>query len=269
MKKQVKDSIIADLEKISNATKVNRYEQLFNELYTKYRVLDKTLIEIIPQKSLYFCEKDYDYQEPLSKIKTILETYLLCDSIPANVSEPNIDISEKHSSEEKLIFLSHKSDDKKFGDALRDFIIGLGVKNNQLIYTSHPMNKIPMDRYIYQYLRENIHSEIFMIILWSNQYLESPACLNEMGAAWVTQADYTNIYVPAFSFGNPKYHQCAVDTNKMGAVLNGDEHCKASMLELKNKIVSMFNIDIEEKEVMFLLDNFISKIKEINENGQT
>ena len=59
--------------------------------------------------------------------------------------------------------------------------------------------------------------------------MESPACLNEMGAAWVTQTDYTNIYVPSFSFGNPKYHECAVDTKKMGAVLNGDEHCKASM----------------------------------------
>ncbi len=163
---------------------------------------------------------------------------------------------------EKIIFLSHRSCDKKYGDALRDFIIGLGVQNNQLIYTSHPLHKIPLDKNIYDYLRENINSEIFMIILWSNDYLESPACLNEMGAAWVTQSDYTNIYVPTFSFGNPKYHECAVDTRKMGAVLNGDAHCKANLIELKNKIQSLFDLQDDEQKFTYLIDEFITKISE-------
>lgn len=139
-----------------------------------------------------------------------------------------------------IIFLSHKSDDKKYGDALRNFIIGLGVKNESLVYTSHPLHKVPLDMNIYDYLRKNIAGNVFVIILWSDEYLDSPACLNEMGAAWVAQKDYTNIYVPSFSFGNPKYHQCAVDTRKMGAVLNGDEHCKASMIELKKQDCGYF-----------------------------
>ena len=101
-----------------------------------------------------------------------------------------------------------------------------------------------------------------MIILWSDKYLESPACLNEMGAAWVTQTDYTNIYVPSFSFGNPKYHECAVDTKKMGAVLNGDGNCKASMIELKNKIEELFNLKNDESKVTYLLDKFIHEINE-------
>ena len=81
-----------------------------------------------------------------------------------------------------------------------------------------------------------------------------------MGAAWVTRKDYTNFYTPDFSFGNPKYHECAVDTRKMGAVLNGDEHCKASMIEFKNKILALFNLKIEENQWTYLLDNFISDI---------
>lgn len=84
-----------------------------------------------------------------------------------------------------VIFISHKSDDKKYGDALRNFIIGLGVKEKQLVYTSHPLHKIPLDESIYEYLRSHFNSTLFMIILWSDKYLESPACLNEMGAAWV------------------------------------------------------------------------------------
>lgn len=160
------------------------------------------------------------------------------------------------------IFISHRSADKKYGDALRKFIIGLGVKNDQLIYTSHPLNKIPLDRNIYEYLRDCFSSDLFVIILWSNEYLNSPACLNEMGALWVAQKDYTNIYTPSFNFGNPKYHECAVDTRKMGAVLNGNDNCKTSMIELKNKIQSMFSLKDNEKESTLLLDEFIRDISE-------
>lgn len=159
------------------------------------------------------------------------------------------------------IFISHRSSDKKYGDALEKLITGLGVRNDQLIYTSHPLHKIPLNANIYEYLRENINSNVFVIILWSNEYLESPACLNEMGAAWVAQTDYTNMYTPNFSFGNPKYHECAVDVRKMGAVLNGDAHCKASMIELRDKILSLFGLKIDDQTWTYMLDKFIDELK--------
>lgn len=182
---------------------------------------------------------------------------------------PIKDISVNVPDKSPVIFLSHRSDDKKYADALRNYIIGLGVKNEQLIYTSHPMHKIPLDVNIYDYLRDSFGRKIFVIILWSDKYLESPACLNEMGAAWVTLSDYTNIYVPNFSFGNPKYHECAVDTRKMGAVLNADANCKTSMIELKNKIQNLFNLKNDETNSSYLLDNFINSIMEINNYEQT
>jgi hypothetical protein len=159
-----------------------------------------------------------------------------------------------------VIFISHSSADNKYGNALEKFITGLGVKNEQLIYTSHPLHKIPLDENIYDYLRNNIYREMYMIFLWSDEYLESPACMNEMGAAWVTQSDYTNIYVSGFSLGNPKYHQCAVDTKKMGAVLNGDAHCKANMIEMKDKILKIFKLSCDEAGVQFLIDEFVKDI---------
>ena len=159
------------------------------------------------------------------------------------------------------IFLSHCSANKKYGDALEQLLSSMGIKADQLIYTSHPLHKVPLDANIYEYLRENMGQTVFVIILWSNEYLESPACLNEMGAAWVAQTDYTNIYVPDFAFGNPKYHQCAVDTRKMGAVLNGDAHCKASIIELKEKLSQLFDLVISEQEWTYMLDRFIEEIK--------
>lgn len=172
------------------------------------------------------------------------------------------------STDQVLIFISHKSDDKEYGDALREFITGLGVQNDQLIYTSHPLHKIPLDSNIYEYLRGHINDKVFMIILWSDEYLDSPACLNEMGAAWVVQCDYTNVYVPTFSFDNPKYRECAVDTYRMGAVLNGNGHCKSNMIDLKDKICDLFNLSIKEREFVYLLDSFMQEITRINNDSQ-
>lgn len=211
-----------------------------------------------------WCFNKEEQREAMNIVKNLITSF---DNIPDNYVSQTIkdDIVNGNQSFTKsnvpLIFISHSSSDKKYGDALRRFIIGLGVKDKQLIYTSHELNGIPMDKNIYEYLRENFNNKVFMIILWSNTYLESPACLNEMGAAWVTQSDYTNIYVPDFEFGNPKYHECAVDTRKMGAVLKNDGHCKTKMIELKNKILKMFNLEIDEKHFMVLLDEFMKEIE--------
>jgi len=81
-----------------------------------------------------------------------------------------------------------------------------------------------------------------------------------MGAAWVVKSDYTNIFVPTFNFKNPKFRECAIDTQKMGIVLTGDQTCKTSMIELKNKLLSLFGLTLDEKNATFLLDSFISEI---------
>lgn len=158
------------------------------------------------------------------------------------------------------IFLSHSSNDKKYGDALEKFIISLGIKNDQLIYTSHPLHKIPTNENIYSYLKSNIGKNIYVIFLFSDNYLNSVACLNEMGAAWITETDYVNIYVPNFNFDNPKYRQCMVDTAKMGIILKNDEACKMGLIDLKDKIVNAFGLEIDEKLASFSIDNFLNDI---------
>lgn len=124
------------------------------------------------------------------------------------------------------------------------------------------MHKIPFDTNIYDYLRNNIHGEIFMIFLWSNDFLESPACLIEMGAAWVTQSNCSNIFTPDFDFKNPKFNQCAADIRKMGIVLNGDAYCKTGMIVLNNKIMPLFGLSMDEVQ-------FIKKILRKQKRGLT
>jgi len=138
--------------------------------------------------------------------------------MPENDSEKGTNLDKREKT--PIIFLSHSSSDKVFADALQEFIIGLGVKDNQLIYTSHPCHKVPLGKNIYEYLRENMSKNICMIILWSDEYLESPACLNEMDAAWVAHSDYVNIFVPTFKLNNPKVSKCVIDARAAGIKLN-------------------------------------------------
>ena len=35
-----------------------------------------------------------------------------------------------------------------------------------------------------------------------------------MGAAWIVESDYINMYTPDFDFNNPQYHNRAVDVLK-------------------------------------------------------
>lgn len=158
------------------------------------------------------------------------------------------------------VFLSHNSFDKKYGDAIRNLLISLGIKKEQLIYTSHPLHKIPEGNNIFDYLKQNIQKDILVIFLWSNEYLKSAACLNEMGAAWIIESDYINMYTPDFDFNNPQYHNCAVDTKKMGVVLKNDEHCKMGMVELKQKLIRNLGLEIDEQEWIFSLDEFMKNI---------
>lgn len=158
------------------------------------------------------------------------------------------------------IFLSHNSYNKKYGDAIRNLLMSLGLRKEQLIYTSHPLHKIPAGNNIFEYLKQNIQKDILVIFLWSNEYLKSVACLNEMGAAWIIESDYINIYTPDFDFNNPQYHNCAVDTRKMGVVLKNDENCKIGMVELKQKLFQNLGLVIDEQEWIYSLDEFMKNI---------
>lgn len=169
--------------------------------------------------------------------------------------------AECKTSTSPVIFISHSSTDKKYGDALRNFITGLGVKKDQLVYTSHPLHKIPAGQNIYNYLRSRINNHTFMLFLFSKNYLDSTACLNEMGAAWLAQTEYLNFYVPNFEFGDNKYLNCAIDKNQMGIKLENNDILRISMIEFKDRLVELFKINPDEATVSNLIDNFINEIQ--------
>lgn len=233
------ESYVYCLKKIDSWVEENKYN--FSSTNFEY----KKLKEIIKSLILASSEK---------KIKTF-DTEVFENQI-SNYS--TVDIPQPKT--KNILFLSHSSMDKQYADLLRDFLSGIGVKDECLIYTSHPNHKIPLDESIFEYLRKFINQNVYMIIMWSDSYLDSPACMNELGALWVVGGNYTNVFVPGFDFNNPKFKQCAIDTNKMGIALKKDAVCKTRLIELKNNVSKLFNLSVSEEKTMFLIDEFMKKI---------
>lgn len=189
----------------------------------------------------------------------------LCKHVINRYKSSLVQYGKNQQPKEPLVFFSHTSKDKKYGDALRDLLIGLGVQKKQLIYTSHPLHDIPAGENIFEYLRKNIHTNVFMIFLLSDEYFESVACLNEMVAAWVSKSDYLSVFVPGFDFNNPKFKNCVIDDKNMGVNLS-DSDCKFKVLELKNKIKNIFKLPSDEQNENYLVDKFIGEILNIQKD---
>lgn len=240
-----------DLYSLEQAIRTNDKDKI------KYSLL--RLLEWYTENWMDICDNKFviNYDEHEKNRELIKEIYEGIDEVDFSQF---IDRNDCNRKSEPVIFLSHSSTDTKYGNALEKLLSGIGIKKDQLIYTSHPLHKIPLDQNIYEYLRNSFSRKIFVIVLWSDEYLNRPACLNEMGAVWVTQSDYTNIYVPSFDFKNPKYAQCAVDTNRMGAILDGSENCKASIIELKDKLIKIFDLSVDERQWIYILDQFMTDI---------
>lgn len=170
-------------------------------------------------------------------------------------------INTQHNQTSSLIFLSHKSEDSKYGDALAKLIRSLGVAENDLIYTSHPLHKIPFGNDIYDYLRDKLGTSVYMIFLLSDEYFESAACLCELGATWLAQSDYDLMFTPNFNSRNLKYIQSPLDKNRIGVVLKSDNsQLKSALIEFKNKILKKFSLKINEQKWQYVLEEFIKDI---------
>lgn len=105
--------------------------------------------------------------------------------------EGEIGIEKEDDEMSKKIFISHASADKGFVERIVDLLIDLGVREDQIFCSSVPGFGIPLGNDIYEYLREEfVGNELHVIFILSNNYYASVACMNEMGAAYLSQFFY-------------------------------------------------------------------------------
>lgn len=156
------------------------------------------------------------------------------------------------------IFISHSSRDKKYGKALVRLIESMGVSNKDIIFTSDDIHGIPLGQNIFDFLKNKISNNAYMVYLLSDNYFDSPACLNEMGASWIIKNDFTFIGIPEFLFSNPKFSGIAIDIRTVGVTMDN----KSRLIEFRDMIYKKFNLPSIDDRIWYeKLDEYINEIK--------
>lgn len=139
------------------------------------------------------------------------------------------------------LFISHSSNDKAYMKAFVELLEDIGMPDGTIVCTSVPGHGIPGGARIYDWLREQFTScNLRVVFALSKNYYNSPASLNEMGAAWVTKATDTLLLLPGFDFKDIKG---CIDPTEVGIRLEGDdEELKHRLNELKNTLISEFSL---------------------------
>ena len=155
------------------------------------------------------------------------------------------------------LFLSHSSKDIKIVEAFVNFMYKIGLTEKDMICTSVPATKIPTSKDIYEYLNLALSDEgVYVVFFLSDNYYSSPACLNEMGAAWLKRADSLNLLLPGFDYSDM---QGVVNKNQVGIKLGVcDGMTKASFNDFKELLEDKFGLEISYNRWESARDEFLS-----------
>ena len=239
----------------------------------------KELPEATGNISRFSWYKDFFKKLPDDEIENFLEklsqTYNqsvidMIQAAPVKVENEDVlrnfeNIDSKDKAKKNKIFISHCGEDKVEVNALVDLlgeIINLS-SNNLFCSSAHGFDvmvgKNFLDNIMEQYHKHNL----FLIYVFSHNYMGSPICLNEMGASWMTQTDNLGILLPGFDIkdlGNSCY-----DKQSISILFNQEEkETRHRLNQLKETVEKLFPDDVrkidwsrwEEKR-----DEFIEKVK--------
>lgn len=163
----------------------------------------------------------------------------------------------------KKLFISHADKDSKLVSDFVDLLYDIGLKEENMFCSSRTDIGVPIKEDIYEYLRNLLDSEdVIPIFMLSENYYESAACLNEMGAVWLKQKDYYTFMLPDFEF---KQIKGAINPNKKAIKFDSDVvQLKGELTNFKNQICDIFHISISETRWEKQRNAFIEKIESIS-----
>lgn len=140
-----------------------------------------------------------------------------------------------------------------------NFLTGIGVDSNSIIFTSDTNYGIPAGENIFNWLKTCISERPFVIYLLSPEYYSSVACLNEMGAAWVIESKHRIIFTPDFDIASDNFKNGALDPREMGFFVND----KDRLTEFAEFIKNDFKLTTKQILVNRKIDEFMDAVKAI------
>lgn len=177
-----------------------------------------------------------------TEVDFIGDVRLLKNRLQAEL-EKNIMDFPKTETENKMkkVFISHASTDKPFVELLVNLLEDIGLSENEIVCSSIPGYGIPLGKDIYDWLSEQFQNcELHIIFVLSENYYNSVACLNEMGAAWVLKQKYDMLLLPEFDFPQIKG---AINPQQIGIKLDSDPtELNQRLNELKDGLIEEFGL---------------------------
>ena len=116
----------------------------------------------------------------------------------------------------------------------------MGIREtDQIFCSSIGGTGIPLREHIYNHIKQEFQQfDIYVIMLLSENYYNSPACLNEMGATWILDLPDMPILLPGFSFSRI---EGAEDNRRIAIKLDADD-VKDKLLAFRDKVTTFFDI---------------------------
>ena len=154
------------------------------------------------------------------------------------------------------IFISHASANKEYGNTLVDFLRGIGINEDKIIFTSNVAYGIPIGQNIFNWLKSQITEKPFVIYLLSKEYYSSIACLNEMGASWIVENEHATIFTADFEINSKEFQNGALDPREIGFRINDEER----LLSFVQQLSKYFNISKNSVIINQKLKSYITEI---------
>lgn len=226
------------------------------------RTMDTYIWNIINSTGVIhkFKGNNFNERENFNKLKSSL--FVIRKNIDKYFPKEEMEEMGENTMLKPKIFISHSSADLKYIEPFVELLADIGMTNDNLFCSSVPDYAIPLNQDIYDYLASLFREcKLYVIFALSDNYYNSPACMNEMGAAWVLKNEYTSILLPKFEY---KEIKGAVNPNKIGMKLDDDDELlKKRLGELKNIISEKFGISVPDMRWEKKRNDFISKIKSL------
>ena len=151
------------------------------------------------------------------------------------------------------IFISHSSKNKGYGEAIVKLLRDVGVKADDIIFTSNPAHGIPIRMNIFKWLKSRIQEQSYIIYLLSEEYYDSVACLNEMGAAWVIENKGAMLFVPGFDLDCHEFKSGALDPRDIGFFLYNEDRVIEFVESLKEDFPVSTNLILRNQAIKTFL----------------
>lgn len=164
-----------------------------------------------------------------------------------SMEEMGIDMVDKEKSNKKpidKIFISHATEDKEYVREIIQLLNDIGIKKDRqnIFCSSYPGYDIPVGEPIYDYIKKQFNENVLVLFILSDNYYDSTACLNEMGATWVTSQVYHSILLPGFEFSNIKG---AIDPTKISFKVND----KLKLNGFRKEIINLFTLESTDSDI--------------------